>query len=192
VGGRAGKNLTFSTLLEPDIEPADQFLITRITSLALIDALKLFGIEAMIKWPNDIYAGDKKIAGILIENDILGSRITRSIVGIGLNVNQIQFHPDIPNPTSIALETGRESDIMDLFAVIMERIESRLGESKELLNREYAERLYRLGVKSKFLDQNGKPFEAVIEGVEPSGELLVECENVKKRFLFKEIEYLRL
>ncbi|MBP5389451.1 MAG: biotin--[acetyl-CoA-carboxylase] ligase [Bacteroidales bacterium] len=113
---RAGENLTFSALLcyGPSTAPlaaADALVITHTASLALRRFLAGQGIPARIKWHNDIYVGDRKIAGMLIENKLDGAMITRSIVGIGLNVNQTEFPADLPNPTSLALQTGKRYDV---------------------------------------------------------------------------------
>ena len=109
----AGQNLTFSIVLKfpakglkAEMEPMlayDQFVLSEITSLAIVDLLADFGIEAKIKWPNDIYIGDRKICGMLIENSLRGEWIQHSIIGIGLNVNQRNFDVTLPNPTSIVL-----------------------------------------------------------------------------------------
>ena len=112
----AGQNLTFSIVLKfpakglkAEMEPMlayDQFVLSEITSLAIVDLLADFGIEAKIKWPNDIYVGDRKICGILIENSLRGEWIQHSIIGIGLNVNQRNFDVTLPNPTSMVLCSG--------------------------------------------------------------------------------------
>ena len=106
-----GENLTFSIVLKygngegfiPEIRAADQFAISEAAALAVVDLLASYDIEAKIKWPNDIYVGNRKICGILIENAIRGSYIANSIIGIGLNVNQQTFDPSLPNPTSMLL-----------------------------------------------------------------------------------------
>ena len=100
-------NLTFSLVLEPRFLPAgEQFLLNEAVALALTDTFAQFGIAARIKWTNDIYAGDKKLVGILIEHSYSGQTLARTIVGIGINVNQTEFDPALPNPVSMA--HGRE------------------------------------------------------------------------------------
>lgn len=102
-----GRNLTFSIALKDlDIIPSEQIAISQITALSVVDFLYLYGIDANIKLPNDIYVGTKKICGILIENSICSSKMTWSIVGVGINVNQTSFPSSLPNPTSILLETA--------------------------------------------------------------------------------------
>lgn len=103
-----GKNLTFSIVLKYEqmclrMKALDQFAISEMTALSVIDLLARYGIDARIKLPNDIYVGDKKICGILIEHSLQGEHLSHSIVGIGLNVNQIVFDPSLPDPTSMLL-----------------------------------------------------------------------------------------
>lgn len=192
----AGSNLTFSVLLEPEGLPAQQqFYISKIVTLALTDALTPEGIDTKIKWPNDIYAGDQKIAGILIENDLSGSSIKRSVIGIGLNVNQTEFHPSLPNPTSARQLTGKEHDRGVLLRNIYETLidyYGMLAEGRfEEIDKLYAERLYRFGVPARYSEPGGYTYTGTITGVEPNGELAIAGEkgNIKK-YLFKEVEFI--
>lgn len=98
----AGKNLLCSLYLKINLKADKHFLITIAASLAVYDLLRNIGIKSKIKWPNDMYAGDKKIAGILIENSLMRDSITDTIIGIGLNVNQTKFPQWIPNPVSVS------------------------------------------------------------------------------------------
>jgi len=120
-----GKNLTFSMVLKEemlaDIPPKSQFIISAVTAISIVKLLERHGIEARIKWPNDIYACDRKICGILIENSIKGQRFTWSIIGIGLNVNQRTFDPSLPNPTSMFLCNGKR-EIPSLSVLLEEFI----------------------------------------------------------------------
>lgn len=193
---KAGENLTFSLVWEADFVAAkEQFRISEAVALALVDTLAGYGIEARIKWPNDIYVGHKKICGILIEHD-LGpqARLARTIVGIGLNVNQTQFEDWIPNPTSIALLTGERKGTNDVFGDLYEALERRFGqlkESPEEVQRDYLAHLYRLDRPATYALPNGKQFRATIRDVKPTGELIVEHEEggFVKPYLFKEIEF---
>lgn len=104
------QNLTFSIVLKnPPVKAADQFIISEITAVTLVSFLAEHGIEADIKWPNDIYVSGKKICGILIENSLKGQSIDWTIIGIGLNVNQFNFPVNLPNPTSMRICTQKES-----------------------------------------------------------------------------------
>lgn len=117
-----GKNLLFSIVLKnPDVMASSQKIISDITADSVVKLLEAHGIAAWIKPPNDIWVEDKKICGILIEHSLRGNRISWSIIGIGLNVNQTVFPTDLPNPTSIASEKATAdihevlSEFMDIF-----------------------------------------------------------------------------
>ena len=122
-----GMNLTFSIVLKYgegsfcDIRPADQSMISQMISMTMVELLSRYGIEAWIKLPNDIYVGDKKICGILIEHALKGSSLLHTIVGVGLNVNQRIFDPSLPNPTSMALEKGDSK--FDLESLLVELLD---------------------------------------------------------------------
>ena len=176
-----GLNLTFSLVLEPRFLPAgEQFLLNEAVALALTDTFAQFGIAARIKWTNDIYAGDKKLVGILIEHSYSGQTLARTIVGIGINVNQTEFDPALPNPVSMAMVAGRTFDRGEVLE---------LGE-RETLQRDYRERMYRLGERHTFRYPDGTPTEASIEGVRPTGELLLRhADGTLREYLFKEIEF---
>ena len=193
-----GENLTFSVVLTPDFLPvAEQFLLSEAVSLALVDTLARYGIGATVKWPNDIYVGGRKVAGILIENDVMGSRMSRSIVGVGLNVNQSEFCASLPNPTSMALAAGRAFDRREVLSSFLESLRVRY----ETLNSgdfgrieaDYHACLYRFGQPARYILPDGAAFTGTILGVETSGALCVrhhDDERVRKYF-FKEIESAR-
>jgi BirA family biotin operon repressor/biotin-[acetyl-CoA-carboxylase] ligase len=190
-----GKNLLFSILLLPDfLLPSAQFELSKIISLALADVVGKIASAVSIKWPNDILAGGKKIAGILIENVVTFNRITRCIAGIGLNVNQEKFSSDIPNPTSLLLETGCQFDMTDLLDQVINRIEywynALYNDELARIDREYLSRLYRMNELAEFSDGE-KTFNARITGIESTGEINIETPDGRKlTFGFKEIEFL--
>ena len=129
-----GENLTFSLIVKDfRIKANEQSAISQATALSLTKLLGRHGIEARIKWPNDIYAGDNKICGILIENSLKGMEIDWSIIGIGLNVNQTSFPEDLPNPTSMRLCTGN-SNPYNTRRILEEYIEIFTGYYREYLN----------------------------------------------------------
>ena len=108
----AGKNLMFSLVLYPTCIPANrQFLISQIAALSVKEALDLYADHITVKWPNDIYWKDKKICGMLIENDLSGHNLYCSIIGIGINLNQTVFRGDAPNPVSLFQIIGKERDV---------------------------------------------------------------------------------
>ena len=116
-----GKNLTFSYLLRPDqIAPQEQFVISQAVSMAVVDVLSRYADGFSVKWPNDIYYRNSKIAGILIEHNLSGMSIARTIVGIGLNINQMQFLSDAPNPISLCQITGVEYDLDKFLYEVLE------------------------------------------------------------------------
>ena len=121
-----GKNLTFSIVLkftdnsDMMIKAIDQFVLSQITALSVVELLSRHDIQAQIKWPNDIYVDGKKISGILIENSLRGEWISHSIIGIGLNVNQRNFDVSLPNPTSIALLKDGSAPQTDLRLLLEE------------------------------------------------------------------------
>lgn len=192
---REGENLTFSLLLEPlFLSPSEQFLISECVAFGVCDALMHYGIEAQIKWTNDIYIGDRKLAGILIEHKLQGSALARTVAGIGLNVNQKAFSDDLPNPISMAQATGREFDREEVLQIVatslMARYEQlREGGAKEL-QADYHQRLYRLGQEHCYALPDGSRFRGIIRGVEPTGALRIENERGELlSFLFKEVEF---
>lgn len=191
-----GENLTFSLILEPKFLPVnEQFLLSEVLALGLVDTLAEYGIEARIKWTNDIYVGDRKIVGMLIENSLGGGCLARTIAGIGLNVNQEVFDPSLPNPTSMALIAGEKFDREEVLARLHHNIMSlyellRSGQ-KDTLQSRYRSTMYRLGEKHPYLLADGTVFEGIIRGVRPSGELQIEESNDGSlhEFLFKQVEF---
>lgn len=181
-----GRNLLMSVLLHPAFLSASrQFSLSIATSLAVLDTLQACGVSAWIKWPNDILTSKGKIAGILIENGITGVHLSHSIIGIGLNVNQVRF-PDFPLPaTSMALEGAVEHDPWKLAGTLAGNLRNRYLQLKEggtVLQRDaYLERLYRKDVPSLFETPEGD-WQGIIRGISEYGELVVEREGSLKAF----------
>lgn len=190
-----GKNLTFSLLLRPEHIPANQqFLLSQAVSLAMTDLLGRYATGFSIKWPNDIYWEDKKIAGILIENVLSGTSFARSIVGIGLNINQATFVSDAPNPVSLFQITGHTYDIeavLDQFIdAFRTRYQQTFTDSARALREEYAATLYRNDGEYPYCSE-GKTFYASITGVDPDGHLILTTDTgEERRFAFKEVSFL--
>ncbi|TCO10569.1 biotin--[acetyl-CoA-carboxylase] ligase [Natronoflexus pectinivorans] len=191
-----GKNLTFSLVLKPHgLEVPNHFRITQVVSLAIIDWLNAHIKNASIKWPNDIYAGDLKMVGMLIENSLAGKEVVTSVVGIGLNLNQEKFISGAPNPISLKMITGKEYDVEEVFQECMQHIMSRYlhwleNGDDEILHRQYFQNLYRNNGVFLFRDNTGE-FSAQIREIEPDGHLVLETSSGMKRFAFKEVEFLR-
>ncbi len=190
-----GENLTFTMVVEPHFLPvAEQFLLCEALSVALTDTFAVYGIETRIKWTNDIYAGDRKLEGVLIEHNYTGSTLSRSLLGIGINVNQTTFDPSLPNPVSMAQLTSRRYDrreVLETFERCMTaRYEQLEHGDRDALQRDYRDRMYDLGVRRPFRYPDGRLVHAVIEGVRPSGELILRHDDGSRReYLFKEIEF---
>ncbi len=176
----AGKNLLFSLILYPRfLRPPDQFLLAQMAALALAGSVEsLAPARVRVKWPNDIYIDDRKVAGILIQNQIGPGRIHHSIVGMGLNVNQTEFPRHLPNPTSLARATGGAVDRRGLFATLMAVLEHRYlqlqGGQFDRLRTDYHRWLYGLDEAKTFHLPDGHSFEGSIRGVDPTGKLRVE------------------
>ena len=184
-----GQNLLCSILLPPN---KNLYLLNIAVSVAVCRAVTGYGLPVTgltIKWPNDIYYNDKKLAGILLENAIVGNEVKYAIAGIGLNVNQTKFISDAPNPVSLKLITGRDYDIDLCMQDLLEAVHTVLNEPEEAIWSEYKAHLYRREGYWPFEDKNGL-FEAHIEDVLPTGEIVLKDKNNKERnYHFKQIRY---
>lgn len=190
-----GKNLTFSTLLYPTILQAkEQFLISQIAALSVKKTLDRYVEHITIKWPNDIYWQDKKICGMLIENDLAGFFIYCSIIGIGINLNQEVFGSDALNPVSLWQITGKHYDGEEVLKQFLSHFYPYylllLQEKQVDIRREYRASLYRGEGWFPFQDMNGV-FEAAVKDIEPTGHLLL-ClpDGEVRRYAFKEVSWL--
>ncbi len=192
----AGKNLTFSVLLNPSfLGISSQFKYNIAISLAINDVLSRFiaSESFKIKWPNDIYFGRDKLGGILIENVLTGSTYKHAITGIGLNINQTNYPVDIQRVTSLRLITGREHQLPVLLEALCQAIEDRYLELKAGKSaqqyKQYLSKLYLYNTPARY-EFNGHTHTGIIKGVSPQGLLQVEAEGKKYEFNFKEISYL--
>ncbi len=188
-----GKNLTFSIVLYPSIITAsNQFIISQVISLAIIDSLKDKIKNTSIKWPNDIYVEDKKIGGILIENIIAGNNIESSVIGIGLNVNQTIFHSNAPNPISLKQLINSDSDLKLLLKEIIGNIFVRYNEvfekPKNIISEKYFSCLYMKDTICRYKSKK-EIFKARIKEVKPSGELTLEkIDGGTETYWYKEVK----
>ena len=188
-------NLTFSIVLYPDfLEISNQFEISKTVSLGITDFLNERVGQVSIKWPNDIYLGNGKIAGILIENSVRINKISTCIIGIGININQKIFRGDAPNPVSLSQITGFEYNLEDTLTGLCQQIDSRFqqlinGGFKEI-DIDYAEMLYKSGIWSTYRDDVGI-FRGRILGVDRYGRLKIETEGgTFRKYQFKEVVFL--
>lgn len=188
-----GKNLMFSVILKPSfLSPKEQFQLNITISLAVSEFLTTYlGKKIKVKWPNDIFFEDKKICGILIQNFIKSSTIETSVVGIGININQIEFSEG--KATSLAKVLAKEFDrniLVNEFLEILEKnyLQLRNGEIKSLKNR-YVESLYKRD-EASFYKTKEKVFKGMIIGIDEIGQLMIKENEIIHSFQFKEVEFL--
>ncbi len=189
-----GANLLFSLLIHPSmVEAGDMFILSEAICLSVCQTLNAICAGFKIKWPNDIYYGDQKVVGILIENELVGKCVSDCVIGVGVNVNQREFDSALPNPTSLSLILGREIDkgqllvgILKTFSALYAMIEQGNGEE---IREEYLMNLYRKDECHTYKDSEGL-FEATMQTVEPSGHLLLlDAEGSARRYAFKEVQF---
>ena len=177
-----GKNLTFSIILYPGFTADQQFIFNKAISVGIYDFLnaELPEHTITIKWPNDIYIGDKKACGILIQNSVIGNKLDYVVVGIGLNVNQTSFKSDAPNPISLKTATGIEYDLEivleKLLKCIFKRYSQVKPETKQIIDNEYHKALFRQMEWREYLVKNNNVI-ARITGTNDYGQLLLETKS---------------
>ena len=180
-----GKNLTVTMLYRPKAEAA---------ALGVADTLEAYGLKAMVKWSNDVYVGDCKISGILIEHTIISNRLDNSRIGIGLNVNQREFVSDAPNPVSMYQLLGEELPLARVLDTLSEKLERRLEQDADTLHADYMSRLWRKdGECHGFRLREGErtEFQASIRDVRRNGPLvLLMADGAETAFYFKEVEFI--
>ena len=188
----AGKNLTFSVLIHPDkVRAQDQYII----SMAVAETMHRFlsgmvDAAIQIKWPNDIYVGDSKIGGILIENHLSGEHIKDCIIGIGLNVNQTVFVSDAPNPISMRMIDDREWNREEVLQGLISELVWQFQHFRfDIIRKKYRRHLYRQEGFYPYRDAEGE-FEAEMLEVENDGHLvLLDTQGRQRRYAFKEVAY---
>ena len=187
-----GENLMFSTILYPTGLKADRsFIVSQVISLAIKDVLEKHTAGISIKWPNDIYWKEKKITGILIENDIMGDEVDKIIIGVGINLNQDSFISNAPNPVSLKQITGNSYHVKDILMQVTERLMFYYEkiQSPEIIKTQYKQSLFRKEGFHRFADEH-TTFLAQIYDVEDSGLLVLKLESGEiRKFGFKEIRY---
>jgi BirA family biotin operon repressor/biotin-[acetyl-CoA-carboxylase] ligase len=190
-----GMNLTFSLILYPGfLQARQQFELSMAVSLGIHEALGALLPEAgaAVKWPNDVLLEGKKVAGMLIQNSLSGTYIQYAVVGIGLNVNQTEFGPDLPHAGSLAGTAGRAFELEEVLQELLLRLEQRYlqlraGKS-EAIREAYHGVLWGLHQARVYYLPNGQPLPGIIRGTSPEGKLLVETEEGLQAFHNKEIE----
>ena len=192
----AGENLLFSILIRPGeaLKVVNQFLLSQAVALSLHDAMKFYGIDTRLKWPNDIYVGNRKLAGVLVELDYSGNFVEQAIIGVGINVNQEQYPVMDRVPVSMKMLQGCDFVTGEVLETVLEHFERYYTElrngNNEMLMEEYTRLLFGLNEQREFVDKDGC-FKAAIEGVDCNGYLLVRrSDGSLSRYAFKEIELL--
>ncbi|MEO6037520.1 MAG: biotin--[acetyl-CoA-carboxylase] ligase [Saprospiraceae bacterium] len=193
----ARQNLTLSIVLYPKwLEINAQFYLSMTIALALEDTASAclgatFGEQITSKWPNDLYFADRKAGGILIQNTLSGSEWSSAIVGIGLNVNQLEFPPNVGRATSLAKTAGRPFDLDTVAEMLFECVERRYLQlksgKKADIKQEYEAQLYRCGLPTVYRRPTGETFQGIIQGVQPDGRLRMETDRGLEIFNLKEL-----
>ena len=191
---REGQSLTFSMFkVFNELSAERQFAISMAVSLGIAEALKLLNVPNIsIKWPNDILSAKKKICGILIENVLEGNNVKYSIIGIGLNVNETEFH-NLPQASSMKLESGNNFELEEVLQKVVRQVFENLKKLETTsflkIREKYELELFRNEVISVFKIPDGSRFNGIIKGVSEIGELLVETENEPlQKFQLKEVK----
>ena len=193
-----GENLTFSVIFYPNwLALQSQFSLSEAVALSVRDTVVHYlqpGPSVGIKWPNDIYADNKKLAGILIENTVLGGQYEAAIVGIGLNVNQIQFSSDLPHAGSMATVSGSTFDVELVLGTLLQNLERRYLQLRaghfSSVHADYQSHLYRNGQVSEFELPDGSSLRGVITGTDPTGLLQIQTDAGIQSFEVKGIRML--
>jgi BirA family biotin operon repressor/biotin-[acetyl-CoA-carboxylase] ligase len=189
-----GKNIACSILLHPVFLPVSRhFLLSETVALGIKSALDTYIQPIEIKWPNDIYYQGSKMGGILIENELLGAQFVRSIIGVGLNVNQDVFLSDAPNPVSMKQVLGKSVAIESVLEKIIQAVwdwyeKLKAGET-EMITRSYQDFLYRKSGFHRYEDSKGT-FSACIDRIGDDGFLhLITRTGERRSYAFKEVAF---
>ncbi|MCF8364748.1 MAG: biotin--[acetyl-CoA-carboxylase] ligase [Bacteroidales bacterium] len=189
-------NLLLSVILYPEfVKAEDQFMLNKIVSLSVKECVRniLDSNDVRIKWPNDIYVGERKISGILSRNSILGNHIMNTIAGIGININQTKFSANIPNPVSLKMITGNDFGIAEVLNELLKILEINYATLKKNkfaeIDKLYLDSLYLYNQQANYF-ANGKVFSGIITGVSNFGHLIVETNHGIREFDLKEIQFL--
>jgi BirA family biotin operon repressor/biotin-[acetyl-CoA-carboxylase] ligase len=188
-----GQNITMSVILKPDfLNATSQFSLNIAVSLGVYEFLSKYAVDGLsIKWPNDVYVGNRKMGGILIENTLSGSRVVYSVVGIGLNINQLNFN----NDKAISLRLATQQDEFDLESLVEELCICLEKYYLQLKNghtasqkKQYLQILYRYEETHEF-SKNGSRFLGKIVDIANSGQLMLEVDGEVQYFDFKEVAF---
>lgn len=186
------KNISMTVVFKPQrLEAGKQFAVSMVIALGCMDFVRRYVDEVSVKWPNDVYVGERKIAGILIEHRIAGAFIQSSLCGIGVNINQKEFFSDAPNPVSLWQLTGKELPLKQVLEELLECIGRRYEEVYDSgnLEKDFLQNMYRSSGAFTWEDETGR-FEASIAGIDEYGQLVLKDTGGKEKiYAFKEVKY---
>ncbi|MGH1337593.1 MAG: biotin--[acetyl-CoA-carboxylase] ligase [Aureispira sp.] len=192
----AKENVLLSIILYPKFLLVDQqFRLHQVVSLAVYDLLSTYLLptsDLKVKWPNDIYYQNRKMGGILIENQLKGAYLESTVIGLGLNINQTTFPPDLQHATSLQLQTGSSYDVIDFIGEFCWHLEQRYlqlrAQQETALEAEYLQLLYGYQEWRPFQNtQTGEHFRGKIIGLDPKGLLQVQQKTGTRAYNFKEL-----
>lgn len=187
-----GKNISMTVIFRPErLEAGKQFSVSMVIALGCLDFLSHYADHVTVKWPNDIYVGDRKISGILIEHRIAGTYVQSSLCGIGVNINQKEFLSDAPNPVSLLQIIGRELPLEQALEELLRCIGRRYGQIHQytILEKDFLCHMYRASGEYEWEDSEGI-FRASIAGVDEYGQLVLkDTEGHERIYAFKEVKY---
>lgn len=191
-----GKNLLVSYIFYPGMEVKDQFFLNIWVSLAVYSTVRSFGLpHVSIKWPNDIYIGKKKVAGILIQNTLQGHYIKNCVVSVGLNVNELTFPAEIPNPTSLAAEAGQIFDREEVLSTLHGHLEEGYRHVSDIQHHGQTKALYEANLFGKndwylYRRENESTFRARVSEVSEDGHLILENQdNGFEKYAFRQVSW---
>ncbi len=191
--GKSTENVYMSVILKPAFLALEkQFFLNKIASLAIIDVINEYmKVDVKVKWPNDVYIGDNKTCGILIQNILGGKTIQHTVLGIGLNVNQEVYPESLTNPTSLKIESRKQFSIQEVISRISTYLdfwyaELRQGNYKKI-SYAYIEKLYKCDEEAQFQSE-GLYFKGIIRGIDSRGKLMIEKNNGVHGYALHEIK----
>lgn len=185
------QNAMMSLILKPKaLAVSEQFQLNIVTSLAVLDVIEEYGLSAQVKWPNDIYVSDNKICGILIQNFLKGATIQHTIIGVGLNVNQLSWPQAVPNPTSLSKELSMPLDVNEVTDLVARSIMSRFDriDARDELKKAYHDKMYRRGEVSRFMIGDEVVLGEII-GIDDSGQMMVAHDKSLQAYQHGEISF---
>lgn len=189
-----GKNLVFSLLLHPKgVGAARQFCLSQAMSVAVCCALNRYRNGFVVKWPNDIYYGERKISGTIIETTLRGGLVDRCVLGVGINVNQRKFCGDAPNPVSLCKITRSDVEpeelLHDVTGSFCKMLHLIYNKQEDEVAARYLDMLIWKEGMHRYRDSQ-EEFLAQLEGIEPNGRLVLRDENgAERRYMFKEVKH---